>query len=62
MPRRAMGRGRAVTAFATASVAGHTGVSGESDIFAINISRVGIGRRSARPPIGTYAILREDTR
>jgi hypothetical protein len=33
MPRRAMGRGRAVTALATASVAGHTGASGESHVF-----------------------------
>ena len=40
----------------------YAGVSSESGVFPIDVSRFWIGSCPARPPIGTYEILREDTR
>jgi small neutral amino acid transporter SnatA (MarC family) len=61
MPRRAMGRWRAVTVFATSFVASDAGERAIA-CFPINISPFRISGRSARALIGTYEILREDSR
>ncbi|HMF24211.1 MAG TPA: hypothetical protein VKG24_19120 [Pseudolabrys sp.] len=60
MPRRAMGRWRAVTAFATAFVAGDAG-SERTRSFFKRLFPFRYWQPPPRPLMGTYEILREDT-
>jgi hypothetical protein len=62
MPRRAMGRWRAVTVCVTSFVVGDAGERAMVALFQSTFPRFRISGRSARPLIGTYEILREDSR